>query len=202
MSHQLVFIRTSFTNITALRNAVYSHAGMIENSFGGHLLGVTYFAEPLYPCADNRTGREYAIALLLFPKREHATCFLQAAGYMEVNFLTEVDIYMVPLLKAVKLGSCWSTFLITELVEKDNYQYLPSRNKFYNIDDFGGVPVLADTSYVDVVRTHRRPPAGLRVHQFPDKAGFTEWFKSKGGTEFKEDYRRISGLNSYLATFF
>ncbi|VDO09910.1 unnamed protein product [Rodentolepis nana] len=201
MQH-IVFIRTSHANIQSLRNAVYSHAGIIENSYGGNLLGVCYVAEPLNPCSDERDEVDCALALIKFPSRDHAALFLQVAGYLEVNFLPDCDIFMVPLLKAVKLGPCWPTFLITELGSRDNYQYLPSRNKLYQIDDFGGVPVLADTSYVDAVRKHRCLPAGIRIHQFKDKQNFDEWLNSKSGAEFKQDYRRISGLNTYLATFF
>ncbi|VDL19872.1 unnamed protein product [Hymenolepis diminuta] len=177
---QLLYIRTPLEDHNTLRNT----------------------AEPLHPCEDQRTGNEYSIALLRFDSREHAMNFLISAGFMDVSFLPDCDVYLMPLLKALKLGNCWSTFLITELVCRENYNYLPSRNKFYGIDEVGGVPVAVDTSYVDAIRSTRRQPAGFRIHQFPDRKTFVDWFNSRNGSEFKQDFRRISGLNTYLMTFF
>ncbi|KAM7535002.1 hypothetical protein Aperf_G00000100917 [Anoplocephala perfoliata] len=197
----LILIRVPIQELYTLRNAIYKTRSVLENGYQGLFVGVSNDVERLLTC-DSPICLNFGLGLFYFCNECDARSFIYSdQGFMEVDFLENSEIMIIPMLKPLLIGRDGATLLFTELLRYENTCQLTPSSVTFDMEKCGAVPNIVDTVEVTTVRSCEARSSGFRISQFPCKKVFYEWVKSESGAQFREDLGKIRSLDTYIATF-
>ncbi|CAL8079579.1 unnamed protein product [Calicophoron daubneyi] len=201
MSGALLIFRVPLNELYTLRNAIYRSLSVLRNGYNGIYIGISNDAERVPPC-ESRPLLNFGMGMFYFSNEEDAKRFVHSdQSFMESDFLGTAEVFIVPVMNPMLIGSHGTAFFFTETQQMENYCQLPSCDVFLRMSECGAVPLVADTMKVNMVRGCCQKLCGIRISQFPNKKVFYDWVKSDCGKEFREEMCKIRSLNSYVATF-
>ncbi|TGZ59421.1 hypothetical protein CRM22_009087 [Opisthorchis felineus] len=201
MPGAVIIFRVPLQDLYALRNALYRFMSILQNGYGGTLIGISNDAEHVPPLRMQPL-LNVGMGMVYFTKYEDAKRFsYNEQPFMSADFLNNAEVFIVPVLTPLLIGSHATALFITEIRNWENYSQLPDPKLMLTMSACGAVPLVADCKKVHLISGSEDRICGIRISQFPNKSAFYDWVKSDRGTKFRQAILRIRSLTSYIATF-
>ncbi|GAA54361.1 hypothetical protein CLF_102502 [Clonorchis sinensis] len=142
------------------------------------------------------------MGMVYFTKHEDAKRFsYNEQSFMSADFLNNAEIFIVPVVTPLLIGSHATALFVTEIRKCENHNQLPDPKLMLTMSACGAVPLVADCEKVHFISGSEDRICGIRISQFPNKSAFYDWVRSDCGTKFRQAILRIRSLTSYIATF-
>ncbi|OON20496.1 hypothetical protein X801_03624 [Opisthorchis viverrini] len=105
MPGALLIFRVPLQDLYALRNSLYRFMSILQNGYGGTLIGISNDAEHVPPL-KTQPLLNVGMGMVYFTKHEDAKRFsYNEQSFMSADFLNNAEVFIVPVITPLLIGS-------------------------------------------------------------------------------------------------